>query len=145
MASTTDTLRTHYSRHIKASDQTCNKRHVARVSAEGLKTLLGPEDTRLFQSVMDKYESSRSEKPGTVSVGSDVDHNHISGVKNPLSCMLDEALIFGLPDAGEAFTQELAEVAQHSPATESNMEADLDHEANREYNIFDYRSSEPCQ
>lgn len=141
----TDNLRTHYLRHVNAPDRTCNKRHVARVSAEELKTLLGPEDTGLFQSVMDKYGSSRSEKPGTVSVGSDVDHIHMSGVKNPLSCTLDEALTFGLSDAREVFTQELAEVAQHSPATESNMEADLDHEANREYNIFDYRSSEPCQ
>lgn len=141
----TDTLRTHYLRHVNAPDQTCNKRHVAGVSAEELKTLLGPEDTRLFQSVMDKYDSSRSEKPGTVSVGSDIDHNHMPGVKNPLSCTLDEALTFGLSDAREAFTQELAEVAQHFPATESNMEADLNHKANREYNIFDYRSSGPCQ
>lgn len=141
----TDTLRTHYLRHFNASDQTCNKRHVAGVSAEELKTLLGPEDTRLLQSVVDKYGSSRSEKPGTVSVGSNVDHNHMSGVKNPLSCTLDEALTFGLSDEREAFTQELAEVAQHSPATESNMEADLNYEVNREYNIFDYRSSGLCQ
>ena len=58
---------------------------------------------------------------------------------------MDEALIFGLSDAREALTQELSEVSQHSPATESNMEAGLDHEANREYNIFDCRSSGPCQ